>query len=757
MDDVSAPPAAGRGPGRLARAHEWVTYVLRWPIVILWIAGTIFLIAHPVDRAGAPDETASLIPEDSPAARAELRSIDLFGYPLSSRTVVVQRDPAGLSPFVIAESMLDALALNQTKPAWPVLGAIPLVNSAGLGVGAGERNTTVLTYMLMDPNSDFGQQHSAARQYTQDTLERPVDHVVGVSGSVPARAQQSYLLDTHLGWVEGATVVAIFLLVGLAFRSLVVPVIALVASGIAVVATLTALTLLSARLGVSAPAELEPVVVALILGVVTDYTIFFATGYHAAALRFADRREAVRSSVTIYAPIILAAGLTVAAGTLTLVVAQSPFFRAFGPAMGTTIVVGALVSLTFVPAAVAVLRDALFWPRHPPQASESPSGAVSPPAHPSKFARGLIATLTLRPTAAFAIVICTAGLVYASLPLAHVKLGAGFISSLPADNTVREASSAAAAGFAPGVVSPTTLLIEGPGVATQVGALRNLQQRVADESGVATVLGPQQSLPRADLGITLAKNGNAARMLVILDHDPMDATAIADLSRLRERLPETVALSGLPATTTTALAGDSALAEGLVSGTADDLLRIAVVGILVNFAMLALFLRALVAPLYLLGCSILALTASLGLTTWLFTDVLGQDGLTFYVPFAASVLLVSLGSDYNIFGVGRIWEEARHRPLREAIRVAMPETSRAITTAGLALAVSFGMLAIIPLGSFHQLAFAMTVGILIDAFVVRSIMVPALMTLVGRRSAWPRKALGPDERPVEPRIIVRDR
>lgn len=131
-----------------------------------------------------------------------------------------------------------------------------------------------------------------------------------------------------------------------------------------------------------------------------------------------------------------------------------------------------------------------------------------------------------------------------------------------------------------------------------------------------------------------------------------------------------------------------------------------------------------------------------------FQDLLGQDGLIFYVPFAAAVLLVSLGSDYNIFSVGYIWEEARRRPLREALAVAVPRSTRAINAAGITLAVSFGLVALIPLGPFQQLAFAVAVGVLIDAFVVRSLLVPSLISLFGRFSGWPGRRLTDPDPPV---------
>jgi len=333
----------------------------------------------------------------------------------------------------------------------------------------------------------------------------------------------------------------------------------------------------------------------------------------------------------------------------------------------------------------------------------------------------------------------------ASLPLKDIALGLGFTTSLPGSNSVNRASEAGAAGFAPGITSPTTLLIEGEGITSDLGALAALQERVEEQPGVAGVVGPAQNFTQRELGVVLARSGDAARMLVVLENEPLEATAIRDLTRLTDRLPELAASSGLDEDVRISVAGDTALAQGLVGRTGQDLLRIGAAAVLVNLFILVVFLRALVAPLYLLASSVLALTASLGTTVWLFMDRLGHESLTFYVPFAAAVLLVALGSDYNIFGVGHVWDEARHRPLRDAIRRAVPQSTRAITTAGVVLAVSFGMLATIPLKPFQELAFAMSVGILIDVLVVRSLLVPCLLTLVGPASAWPSRLRRPDQ------------
>ena len=158
--------------------------------------------------------------------------------------------------------------------------------------------------------------------------------------------------------------------------------------------------------------------------------------------------------------------------------------------------------------------------------------------------------------------------------------------------------------------------------------------------------------------------------------------------------------------------------------------------------MLALYLRALVAPLYLVLASVLGVAAAFGLTAYAAGPVLATDSFSYIVPFAVAILLVALGSDYNVFLVGRIWEEARHRPLREAVRVAGARAAGPITTAGLILAGSFALLALVPLTTFRAIAFAMAAGLLIDVLVVRTLLVPALVALVGPASGWPARRLG---------------
>lgn len=726
--------------GRIGRLFAALMVRLRWWVIGFWTLASLgaWFWLPPLSESHGGSDLKGLVPSDAPAVANELRSVEIFGFPLTGRTVVVQRNPDGLSVYDQARTVTNAVAVNQKKylDIGPLRGALPVTNALGLFPSSSERDTTALTYLLFDQDVSFGRQTRSARAYAERFFD-PRDDLVGITGSVPARAEQGDIIQDTLPLVELLTVSAIVLIVGAAFRSVVAPVVAVLVTGVAYVMTLRLSGAVTQLFGVTSPSELEPVVVALLLGVVTDYVIFFCSALRHELAGSASRLDAARAATAQFGPIVAVAGLAVAAGTAALGVAESAFFRALGPALVFTVLVGLLVAITLVPALMAVLGRFVFWPSGA-RASEPDVQAKAETAgrKPSLMTR----IATRRRVAGIAAAAGIVVLLVAASPLGGLNLGVSFVGSLPVDTSVRRAAAAAEAGFAPGILSPTTVLVEGADVGSRGAELSALGDLLKDQPGVAGVLSPGDQPPRIERGILVSDDENAARYLIVLDDPALGAAAIDSIRQLDERLPALLADSGL-AGTTAGFVGDTATAGYIVEQTEQDLVRIAVAALLANLLMLILFLRAVVATLYLLAASMLSLAASLGLTTLLFQETNPGAGLTFYVPFAGAVLLLAFGSDYNIFAVGTIWDEARHRPLPEAISVVMPRAIRAMLTAGLALAASFGLLAVVPLVPFRQLAFLMAVGIMLDVLVVRAVLMPALLTLVGRASAWPSRRL----------------
>jgi RND superfamily putative drug exporter len=748
VSHVTEPPVAGSVP----RAFAWLVVRLRWPILFGWIAAaaaaTLSLPPlHDVEASAIGD----LVPKDTPALQAEERSIELFDFPVLTRTAIVQRDPEGLSAEAQGRVILRAVNVAKgTDPSFRQIGgAFPVINTLGLFPGSRERSTTAITYVLFRPNVGLYDQGPIAERFARREIDAADDALIGVTGTAPAREAQNEIILDRLPWVEGATVLLIGLIVGLTFRSLGAPLATLFSAGIAYLIAVRVIAWTGHRLNVTVPADLEPVIVVLLLGVVTDYAVFYLSGMRVRLLAGDRRLDAATRTTGEFSPIIFTAGLLVTAGSAALLAARLGFLRAFGPGLALTVLIALLVTITLMPALLAIFGRALFWPRRLARAAVTqPSEHTEIKTHHMR--ERLTRFATAKPMALLIVVGTSSMLLLAAAQIRHIRLGFQLVPALPASEEAAEAGRAAREGFAAGVLSPTLLVVEHSGIARKAGAMLGLEQELRRREGVAGVIGPgeQAVLEEAGLdleGVMTSRDGNAARYAVILEHEPLGGVAIETLKRLKADVPAMLRSVGLQGATV-GFAGDTALAQETIDLNVSDLGRIALVMLVVDLVLLMIYLRAMIAPLYLLAASVLALAAALGLTVFVFQGILGHDDITYYVPFAAAVLLVSLGSDYNVFLVGRIWEEARRRPLRDGIAAAGPRAARAIAVAAAALAGSFVLLGIVPLNQFREFAFAMAVGLLLDAFIVRSLMVPALIATFGTVSGWPGGRLRDDVR-----------
>jgi RND superfamily putative drug exporter len=702
---------------------------LRWLIVPAWIAAALGCAIYlPSLGSGEPLALGGLVPDDAEAIRVGAREAELFKLPLTADTVVVQRKADGLSSEAQASAVARALRASKvTQDPEGIAFALPISNAAGLFPGSRERGTTALTYLFFGPDASLVDRVREADRYAAQIP--PGDGFVGVTGPAPGRLRQFDEIDSHLEIVEVVTVLVILLVVGLTFKALGAPLLTLFAAAISFMVSGGLIPWVGDRLGVTVPEEVEPLVVALTLGIVTDYAVFYLSGYRRRLLEGLERVEAAREATIRVTPIVATAGLIVVAGTAALLVGELEFFRAFGPALALTAAVSLLVSVTLIPALLAVLGWRLYWPgvRAPDLGSARATDFSSPAREAAtRF-------VTSRPVSILLVLVCGAVLVLAATGLTRTELALRLISGLPPDTQEREAAEAAGRGFAPGVLSPTVLLVEG---GASRAALVKLEQELGQQPGVAAVLGPREQIPQGPDDLFVDSEGSGARFAIIFEHSPLGSDAIGDLHTLEDRLPSLLRDAGLQGATA-GFAGQTALAAQTVEAVVGSSLRVGTVVLAVNFILLALFLRALIAPIYLLAASLLSVAATLGITTFVFQDLLGHSDLTYYVPFAAGVLLVSLGSDYNVYVVGRIWEELRVRPLRDAVAVAVPRASKAISIAGIALAGSFAVLAIVPVDAFREFAFMMTLGVLLETFFVRPLLIPALISVFGEVSMWP--------------------
>jgi RND superfamily putative drug exporter len=721
-------------------------------LLVAWIAACAATVLLLPDFSTGNQSLLQILPGNSPALQAQAREVKLFGAALGeSEAVVVESDPHGLPSAAIAAGVRRAVAVDTAHPGTPQatrpVFAIPVVNARGLVPASGGRaGTTLVTYLAFPSSAGSGDVVNGAHAYAA-SLPHPAGAEVGVTGPVPAQIAEGNAIEDSLTLVEAVTVAVIALLVGFVFRSPIAPVVPLSGSAIAYLVSRHLIGWGARAFGLAVPSQLDPVMVVLLLGVVTDYSIFTLTGMQE-RLRSGERRTvALRRSAARVVPLIIAAALTVAAGTVSLIAADIDFFHALGPGLAISVVVAGLVAITWVPALSGVLGRLAFWPglshgRAPRPTVASPSIPDPRPPVAAPGVRMRIARiLSHRLGAAVVAIVCLAAIAACGSGLVFARLGTDILTGLAPGSGPLRAEQSAGSGFSAGIVAPTTLILQSPGIAAHTASLARLEGAIARSPGVAGVIGPSQVPIRGLAPVFRTASGNAVRIITVFRSDPYDAPAISALSTLQSRLPTDLRSAGL-GSPTAAWSGATPASAEAASASAGNVWRVALLAALLMTLVLVIAFRAVVAPLLLVLSSAAALAAPLGLLVYVFQDLLGYPDITFFVPIAGGVLLAALGADYSVFVMGRIWEDAHGQPVSSAVLAALPRAGRAITIAALTLACSFAVLALVPVEPFREFAFLIAVGVLIDAFAVRSFLLPALLVLAGRHAFWPRRSLG---------------
>ncbi len=671
-------------------------------------------------RPPAPEERPSPVEEPSSPGgtfRDEPREPASVLGSVEAPAVLVYSDPEGIDAAERGSIERDVRYLNGFYGPRRLELAVPLAVPGALaepGVSVGQRAFPVLLFF------EAGASGTSIRLGVEE-IRRTLDGgplSVDVTGIRPVQEDTISAVKGNIGRVTLATALAIFCILAFAYRSLVAPLVPLASIGLATFLTLRLVAFFATESGTPVPSQVEPVIVVLLFGVGTDYALFLLSRTRQALDAGATRREAARFGVERAGGVIFSSAAVLVASFAVLVRAELEVYGTLGPGLGLALVVLTLVTLTLVPALLAILGRAAFGGVGERASAARPPGlAVRRP--------GLVAG------------VLGAGLLVLALGALGLRVGFDQVDALPDGAPSARGYEALAAGFPPGIISPVNVVVEGDGIAGRGAELQRLENELWGAGGFAAVLGPGSGgvLPRVPF---VTPDGDGARFLLVPYGDPYSPESLDQIQRLKQDLPAILDRTGL-AGAEVDVGGQAVLAEAARSVSAEDLFRLAPLVLAAAFVVLVLLLRTPVAPLYLLGATVLSFAATLGVAKVLFQDVLGQDGVVYYVPFTLFILLVALGSDYNIFIMSAIREEAREKPLPEAVAAALAGTSRTINAAGISLAASFALLVLIPLQDFLQVGFAVALGILIDAFVIRTLLVPALVLLVGRAGFWPGK------------------
>ena len=352
--------------GSLGRLYARCVVSMRWFIVLGWGAACVSALLW-LPSTGQQADLGGFAPPNSKAIATERASAEAFGFPLLSRTVLVQRDEAGLSTGAQERAVERAVgvAKGTIGDVGPIAAAVPVVNVKDVFTSS-EQGTTALTYIFTEPGTSFGDEVESARAFGQQHVNQPDDHLVGVTGTVPAQVEQSDILYGHLLLLEFLTLAVVIGIVALKFRSVIAPLVALLTAALSYFLAVRVTNYVGGLMQQGgAPEELKPLVLALVLGIVTDYAIFYLASMRTGLEEGLDRLPAARASAAQTGRIVLVAGIAVAAGCAAMLVAKSGFLRAFGPVLSLSVLTAVVVSVTLLPALLAIFGRGLFWPARP--------------------------------------------------------------------------------------------------------------------------------------------------------------------------------------------------------------------------------------------------------------------------------------------------------------------------------------------------------------------------------------------------------
>lgn len=531
-------------------------------------------------------------------------------------------------------------------------------------------------------------------------------HITGPGGTAADSSKAFEGIDSTLLFAAMAVVIVMLLIT---FRSPILLFVPLLGVVVALFTAQALIYLLAKHAGLTVNGQSAGILTVLVFGAGTDYALLLVARYREELRRHEDRHEAMKLAMNRAGPAILASGATVVLSMLVLLVAEMNSTRGLGPVAAIGVGVGLLAMLTLFPALLLVFGRWIFWPSVPHLGSPDPtrSGVWARMGH--RIAR--------RPRTTW---VATA-LALAVLSLGLIQLRAAGISNADAftgkpDSIVGQEVSAR---YFPAGAGDPLVIVSDTAQAEQVG-----RAVAADPGVVPTSIGvPPGTAPERDGRVLFEATMRA----------PADSEAAkATVDRVRD------AVHAVPDADAKVGGGTAALLDMEDAQTHDNYLVIPLV-LLVVLLVLSVLLRALVAPLLLIGTVVLSLATALGVSALAFRHVFDYAGEDVAFPLFVFVFLVALGIDYNIFLTTRIREEAGRHGTRAGVVTGLATTGAVITSAGLVLAGTFAALGTLPIVGFAEIGFAVALGVLLDTFVVRSVLVTSLFLDVGPKVWWPNR------------------
>jgi RND superfamily putative drug exporter len=659
------------------------------------VAGWLVIAAVAGSFAGKfedaqKNDPASYLPGSAESVKT-LDEVKRFPSGHVTPAVVVFRRGGGLSGADLARIRAERAGLNARPPVATGRIGRPVISRDG---------TTALLFAPIEVSGDSKELRKAVEDIRDRVGGTPrVD--VKVTGPAGFSADAIKVFNSINGTLLAATAALVFVLLILIYRSPIFWLLPLLSVGFAEM-TVRALGYGLTQIGVTVNGQSAGVLLVLVFGAGTDYALLLVARYREELRRHEDRHEALAFALRRAGPAIVASGATVIAALLCLTIAQVNGTAGLGPIGAIGIAVAMVAMLTILPALLVIVGRRAFWPFVPRF-----GGTGADETH--GLWRRVGERVALRPRrvwigALALLAIMAVGLVDLNSGLTSGNGFRGEVDSVKGQKLLDRS-------FPAGGSAPTTVVVR------DVGSVDAVRASLRTAPGVAA-LGPVE------------RGSPGARFDVTLNEDPYSEQAFTHIPELRKTAKRVGGGGAL-------VGGPTAEERDLRVSAARDNRLIMPIVLVVVFLILAALLRALVLPLILIGTVIGSFVAALGVGSFFFENVFNFAGEDPSLPLFAFIFLVALGVDYNIFLMARVREEALRRGTRPGMVRGIAVTGAVITSAGIVLAGTFSVLAVLPLVALTEIGFTIAFGILLDTFIVRSLLVPALVFELGPLAWWP--------------------
>jgi putative drug exporter of the RND superfamily len=752
----------------------------RWVVLIVWIAAAAVIPrALPSLASVTQGNNSAFLPANAPSQQAANLAAPL-GFSTSTVPIPVVAAVSTGSFTAADQAWLGTLATD--------LGKVPtVVKVRELGLS-----------QVPGPNGAAGQ---AAQLQVQSNVgtgdENAVSGLVdnlraAIASSSPPAGMQAHLAGQFAinvdqqkqsgktgNQVQDAAFVFILILLLLIFRALLAPLITVIPALLSV-AISGPIIAEFANHGLKVSQLSQLLLIVLVLGAGTDYGLFLVFRVRERLREGDNSKDAVVNALTKVGESITFSAFTVIAALLSLLFATFQIYSNLGIPLAIGIGVMLLAGLTLLPALLAIFGKAAFWPsKHRPGAEVT-----------GMWGR-IAARVLKRPAVALTIGVLVFGALSAAVVNYH-SAGFGGTISAPAGTDSAAGTNLLNKYFPSTAANPTNLVYklsvpawqDAAAIETATAHLTAAKDVFSGVTGPLNPVGgagftptqytqlhgllgsgpfpataPAEPAAATATGITATQWAEAYQLYRATAQfvSPDGKTIQFEASLTAGDPSTTAALSAVPAVRAEAatvaatlhatdygVTGEAPAIYDISSISNSDLAHVIPIAIIVIGVLLALVMRSLVAPLYLIASVALSYFAALGLAVLLFIELGHSDGITFILPFLLFIFLLALGEDYNILVMTRIREEAHHLPLREAVTRAVSVTGTTVTSAGLVLAGTFAVFAIVGGGGsggeqVRDIGYGLAVGVIMDTFVVRTVLVPCTVALLGRWNWWPSK------------------